>query len=320
MIYYLTHYDRDTFPFLIQYLREKGYEVEYTHTPTDRGETVNALRGAWSVVRKAGRGDTIITYMCSAGMLCWWISMLTGKRVRVISCNLTLKNDGSLRTRVLTWLYRVAVRSKRYTQLVTSKQYGATMQNLLHATRPFPLLRDYNQYPGYARPFKDYGKRIFCGGNSLRDWKRCLHVAQLMPDWKFIFVGYQPSPEDKVPRNVKTFRAVPFAHFMKIMSEATVVLNIVKYNCPAGLIVMMEATWEGRLVATNRNDVTEEYVSAERGIIGDSDEDIASCIQKLYLDQEEMASRVSRMQEFLKEECSKQRYCETFGELVLQKH
>lgn len=124
MIYYLTHYDRDTFPFLIQYLRKQGYEVEYAHTPTGGSEIRNALLGAWRVVRRARRGDTIITYMCSAGMLCWWVSMLTGKRVHVISSNLTLKNDGSLRTKVLTGLYRVTVKSKRYTQLVTSLKYG----------------------------------------------------------------------------------------------------------------------------------------------------------------------------------------------------
>lgn len=57
-------------------------------------------------------------------MLCWWVSMLTGKRVHVISSNLTLKNDGSLRTKVQTGLYRVTVKSKRYTQLVTSLKYG----------------------------------------------------------------------------------------------------------------------------------------------------------------------------------------------------
>ena len=310
MIYYLTHYESDTFPFLIKYLRSKGYEAGYLHSPSDSNEYVNAFRGALHAVETTRPGDTIITYLCSTGVLCWWISRLKHKKIRIISSNLTLKDDRSMRTRFMRLLYRRAVKSERYTQLVTSKSYGKLMQNVLHTSKPFPLLRDFNQYPGYAHTFCDHGKRIFCGGNTQRDWQRCLHIAELLPDWKFLFIGFTPKQSEHLPHNVKTFSYLPFADFMQAMRESTIVLNIAKYNCPAGLTVLMQSAWEGRMTAMNENDVSKEYVTNERGIIAKTDEEIAEKIKQAYTDQEETGRKVSRMQTFLTNECSAERYCE----------
>lgn len=311
MVYYLTHYDVDTFPFLIKYLKDKGYEAEYLHTPTNSNEYVNDFRGALHAVNTAKAGDTIITYLCSAGVLCWWISMLKHKKIKVISSNLTLKDDQSMRTRLMRFLYRKAVKSKRYIQLINSRSYEKLIQKVLHTSRPLPLLRDYNQYPGYAREFNDNGKRIFCGGNTHRDWDRCLHIAKLLPQWKFLFVGFTPKEGKSIPKNVKTFSHLPFPYFMQGMRESTFVLNIAKYNCPAGLIVLMQSAWEGRVIAMNENDVTKEYITDERGIISKTDEEIAQKIELAYSDQEGMKRKVHNMQDFLTKECSAENYCES---------
>ena len=310
MIYYLTHYQTNVFPFLIKYLRSRGYEAGYLHTPMNSDEYVNAFRGALHAVDVARAGDTIITYLCSAGVLCWWISRLKGKKISVISSNLTLKDDRSTRTRLMRLLYQQAVKSERDIQLVTSKSYGKLMQNVLHTSKPFPLLRDFNQYPGYAHAFSDNGKRIFCGGHTQRDWQRYLHIAELLPDWKFLFIGFTPKQGGHLPHNIKTFSYLPFSDFMQAMRESTIVLNIAKYNCPAGLTVLMQSAWEGRVTAMNENDVSKEYVTDERGIIGKTDEEIAEKIKQAYADQEEMGRKVSCMQAFLTSECSAERYCE----------
>lgn len=188
MIYYLTHYNRQTYPFLIDYLNKNGMSASWLHAPVNHGEYVNALLGAWHAVRKTSKGDTVITYMCSAGVLCWWISLILFKKVHVIATNLTLKNDGSLQTRLMTFLYRGALKSKRFTLTVTSQRYGETMQRKLHSKRILPLLRDYGHYPGYAHGYEDKGKRIFCGGNTQRDWMSCVNLAKQMPDWHFLLV------------------------------------------------------------------------------------------------------------------------------------
>jgi hypothetical protein len=314
-VLYLTHYNVDTFPFLRSYFNDKGWAWEYVHSPVSRSEYINAFIGAWRAVKKASEGDVIVSYMCSAGVLCWWISLFCLKKVEIIGCNLTLKGDKGWMTRIMTHLYRWALKSRRFTLTVTSNRYGETVKNRLGTSRSFPLLRDFSQYPGYARPYQDNGKRIFFGGNSQRDWKRCLHFATLLPDWKFVLVGWKDSDDATLPPNVRVFRSLPFPRFMAAMSQSTIVLNLVRYNCPAGLIVMMEATWEGRLIATNSNDVIQEYVSSERGIIAENDEQLASLIRQCYND-DSAAEKVKAMQRFLSEQCSAEKYAQTLYAIV----
>ena len=76
MLFYLTHYDTNPFPFLQTEMAEKGCELQILHNPTNHGEYVNALIGAWRAVRKAKKDDVIVTLTTecsakkSAGTIC----------------------------------------------------------------------------------------------------------------------------------------------------------------------------------------------------------------------------------------------------------
>ena len=292
--------------------------ASWLHSPTNHGEYVNALLGAWGAVRKASKGDTIITYMSSAGVLCWWISYILYKKIHIIATNLALKDDSSLQTRFMTLLYRKALKSKRFTLTVTSQRYGETMRKRLHSKQELPLLRDFNHFPSYAKEYQDKGKRIFCGGNTQRDWMSCVNLAKLMPDWRFLLVGWKNEEQIEIPRNIKRIERLPFPQFMQAMRDSTIVYVPVKWNCPAGLIVMMEAAWEGKLIATSKNDITEEYISEEHGIANNNIDNIAKQINKLYLHPQDCQKKVSSMQEFLFTYCSAEVYSKTIAELVLK--
>lgn len=316
MIIYLTHYNQQTYPFLIDYLNRNGLSASWAHTPVNHGEYVNALTGAWSAVKKAAKGDTIITYMSSAGVLCWWISIILFKKIHIIATNLALKDDSSLQTRTMAILYRIALKSKRFTLTVTSQQYGETMQKHLHSSHKLPLLRDYGHYPGYAHDYEDKGKRIFCGGNTQRDWMSCVNLAKQMPDWRFLLVGWKNEENIEIPTNIKRIERLPFPKFMQAMRDSTIVYVPVKWNCPAGLIVMMEAAWEGKLIATSRNDITIEYIPNERGITDNNINNVAKKINELYLNPEDCKKKVSNLQQFLTEQCSAEVYSKTISDLV----
>lgn len=317
MIYYLTHYNKKTYPFLIEYLNKKGMSASWIHPPVSHGEYMNALIGAWNAVRKASKGDTIITYMSSAGVLCWWISVLLFKRIHIIATNLALKDDSSLQTWFMTLLYHGALKSKRFTLTVTSQLYGETMKNRLHSPHKLPLLRDYDHFPGYAKEYQDHGKRIFCGGNTQRDWMSCLKLAKQMPEWRFLLVGWKNEEQIEIPKNVKRIERLPFSQFMQAMRDSTIIYIPVKWNCPAGLIVIMEAAWEGKLIATSKNDVTSEYITTEHGIADNNIENVAKQINDLYLHPEECKRKISNMQDFLTTNCSAEAYSKTIAELVL---
>ena len=290
--------------------------ASWLHTPVSHGEYVNALIGAWHAARKATKGDTIITYMSSAGVLCWWISFILFKKIHIIATNLALKDDTSLQTRFMALLYRMALKSKRFTLTVTSLQYGKTMQKRLHSSKEFPLLRDYNHYPGYTHEFQDKGKRIFCGGNTQRDWMSCVNLAKHLPDWHFLLVGWKNEEQIVYPKNIKRIERLPFSQFMQAMRDSTIVYVPVKWNCPAGLIVMMEAAWEGKLIATSKNDITNEYISDERGIANNNIYNIATQINELCLHPEECKRKVRNLQLFLITNCSAEAYSKTIAELI----
>lgn len=290
--------------------------ASWLHSPVNHGEYVNALLGAWHAVRKATKDDTIISYMSSAGVLCWWISFILFKRIHIIATNLALKDDSSLQTRIMALLYRGALKSKRFTLTVTSQQYGTTMQKRLHAKQKLPLLRDFNHFPGYAHEYKDKGKRIFCGGNTQRDWISCVNLAKQMPDWRFLLVGWKNEDKIVIPDNVKRIERLPFLQFMQAMRDSTIVYVPVKWNCPAGLIVMMEAAWEGKLIATSKNDITDEYITDEHGIADNNIKIVAKQLNKLYLHPQECKKKVSNMQLFLSTHCSAEAYSKTLEELI----
>lgn len=316
MVYYLTHYNKQTYPFLIDYLNMNGVSASWLHPPVNHGEYINALIGAWNAVRKVTKGDTIITYMSSAGVLCWWISAILFKRIHVIATNLALKDDSSLQTCFMTLLYRGALKSKRFTLTVTSRQYGKTMQKRLHSTKELLLLRDYNHYPGYAHKFRDNGKRVFCGGNSQRDWMSCLNLAKQMPDWHFLLVGWKNEENISIPNNVKRKEQLPYTQFVQAMRDSTIVYVPVKWNCPAGLIVMMEAAWEGKIIATSLNDITAEYISDKHGIADNNIVNVAKQIQELYMNSDDCRTIVRNMQQFITKYCSADNYSKTIMEII----
>ena len=103
---------------------------------------------------------------------------------------------------------------------------------------------------------------------------------------------------------------------MQAMRDSTVVYVPVKWNCPAGLIVMMEAAWEGKLIATSLNDITAEYISDEHGIADNNIENVAKQLNSLYLHPEDCKRKVTAMQQFLLKNCSAEVYSKTIANLV----
>ena len=104
---------------------------------------------------------------------------------------------------------------------------------------------------------------------------------------------------------------------MQAMRDSTIVYVPVKWNCPAGLIVMMEAAWEGKLIATSKNDITAEYISDEHGIADNNIEKVTQKLNELYHYPERCKKKVSFMQEFLSTYCSAEIYSKNIAELII---
>lgn len=82
---------------------------------------------------------------------------------------------------------------------------------------------------------------------------------------------------------------------------------------------MMEAAWEGKLIATSKNDITAEYISDEHGIADNNVENVAKQIQDLYPRPEECKKKVNNLQDFLSTHCSSETYSKTIAKLITNK-
>ena len=321
MFWFLTHYDRKYFTGFVERMNDRGMPTKWVHSPVSHGERLNNLIGAWRAVKASKKGDTIIAWYDFQGILAWWICLLTFRDRNIVALNIRLKDKTTFVNKMAAFLYKYALRSSKMKATVSSREYGEALKRRLELKRDFPLVRDINLYPGYAYPFKDNGKRIFCGGNQSRDWNMVLRVARLLPEYRFavIMPGKEREKVTNVPSNVRILCDVPYKIFMGYMHSSTFLLLPVDTNAPAGLIVMFQAAWLGKTIFTNSTQVMREYIGEEHGVLVEGDDkDFAEKIEYYYNHQEEAAAKVDAFQRYLREECSEERFIDKVITEVLQ--
>ena len=320
MYWFLTHYDRKYFTGFVERMNDRGMTTRWVHSPVSHGERMNNFIGAWRAVKVSKKGDTIIAWYDFQGILAWWICLLTFRDRNIVALNIRLKDKTTLVNRMAAFLYKYALRSSKMKATVSSLEYGEALKKRLGINRDFPLVRDINLYPGYCLPFKDNGRRIFCGGNQSRDWNRVMRVARLLPDYRFVVImpGKEREKVTDVPSNVRILCDVPYKTFMGYMHSSTFLLLPVDTNAPAGLIVMFEATWLGKLLFTNSTQVMREYIGEHHGVlVRNDDQEFADKIEYYYSHQEEAAEKVNCFQKYLREECSEEGFTDRVIEEVL---
>lgn len=310
MIYFLSNYDVDRCPFLVNGLRKRGLDTVWVRTPENHPGTVNHLIGAYRAMKRSRKGDVILCWLDIQGVMCYWIGWLLMRHRHIVAINIRLKDKKTLKNRFAAWMYGRALKSKWVMATVTSMEYGRAVTKRLGVEYIYPLVRDVNLYSGYERDFSDNGRRIFCGGNNSRDWGMAVEVAARLPEFKFLLVmpdmklaeRYKPMAS----KNVKIRYNIPYDSFMNAIHSATFSLLPLDTEAPAGLIVMFQSAWEGRLVFTNSTQTTREYIGTDHGVMLESPtaEDYADSIRYYYEHQDEAAAKVRDFQKFLHAECS----------------
>src|SRR5574344_2132192 len=323
MIYFLSNYNVDRCPFLVNGLRKRGMDTEWVRTPENHRETVNHLIGAYRAVKRSKKGDVILCWLDIQGVMCFWIGLMMFRHRHIIAINIRIKDKKTLKNRFAAFMYSMALRSKWVMATVTSTEYGQAVTKRLGVENKYPLVRDANLYNGYEYEFHDNGKRIFCGGNNSRDWDMAVKVAALLPDFKFLLV--MPSQKlamkykSEVSHNVKVLHNIPYQQFMGAIGGATFSLLPLDTDAPAGLIVMFQSAWEGKLVFTNSTQTTREYIGKDKGVMIEGDASAyADAIHYYYEHQDEAAIKIRNFQKFLHEECSDEIMVEKLADVIVK--
>ena len=91
---------------------EKEYKEIY---PEWRCTSIKQMLSVCSTtVKRTKSGDTIVCWYDFMGVLCWWLSKLTNKKIKVIAINVLLKDKNTTKNKVAKYLYKKALCSNSF--------------------------------------------------------------------------------------------------------------------------------------------------------------------------------------------------------------
>ena len=147
---------------------EKEYKEIY---PEWRCTSIKQMLSVCSTtVKRTKSGDTIVCWYDFMGVLCWWLSKLTNKKIKVIAINILLKDKNTTKNKVAKYLYKKALCSNSFAATVTTVEYGRYINEILNTKVNFTLLHDvYHQNYTLNKRVETKVNTVFCGGRNGRD-------------------------------------------------------------------------------------------------------------------------------------------------------
>lgn len=307
----ILHDTVEGYPFIASRL---GLPCVKHYSPQVRHKFLSWIIGALRVVSASKRGDVIVAVYDFQGILCWLFSLLLFKRCKILCINILLKDKHTLKNRVVSWVYRRALLTKRVTATVTSNAYRELLNRKLGIEVEHPLLRDvyYDSYEPSERVSTGDGS-VFCGGRNSRDWDLMFQIAEHLPEVKFRFV----MPGDvcdvyagRMLSNVVALHDVPQNVFLEQMSISSVIAMPLTSTAPAGLIVMFQAAGYERPIISTYTPSTCEYLTPNHGyLLKDRDlESWCRTIKDILNDYPVAQDKARRFHKFVTEECGEAQY------------
>ena len=296
-------------------------EVNEIYSPKSKRLIVGWLKGCKYALEVSHSYDTIVCWYDFQAILCYWLCRFTFKRRKIVCVNLLLKDKDSVKNKIVTWLYRKALNSKRVIASVTSTEYGTHLKERLGINKKLFLLHDvFHESYLYKREFHVIPNSVFCGGRNGRDWKFMIEVAKVMPHVRFHLVMPKIIYEEfqnELPDNVIAKYNLSMEDFMKEMYSCEIVALPLDTEAPAGLIVLFQAAANMKYIITTDTMTTREYLSDGRGCLLPNDVDIwaKGICEKLGSTKSNfMASE--KLLNFLKAECSEEKFVEGVESMI----
>lgn len=294
--------------------------IEIKPTKAYKNKVKAWIIGCIKAIRQSSKNDNIICVFDFQAVLCSFICSLLFLRRRFICINIMLKDKDTWKNRIVSLLYKKAIKKNNFIATVTSPEYGDWLNKKLGTNVNFVLLHDVF-HERYLHQYKAETKSdVFCGGWNGRDWKFMLDVARAMPDIKFTLVmhtGVKNNLNEVIPDNVNLHTSISSNQFYQLMCESSLVCLPLNTEAPAGLLVFFHAAANKKMVITTDTVTTREYIGKDRGVcIKNNVEDWDKCIRHYLVDKKTTELYANNMLKFLKEECSEKNYVEGIERMI----
>ena len=299
-------------------------EVNEIYSPKSKRLIVGWLKGCKYALEVSHSYDTIVCWYDFQAILCYWLCRFTFKRRKIVCVNLFLKDKDSVKNKIVTWLYRKALNSKRVIASVTSTEYGTHLKERLGINKKLFLLHDvFHESYLYKREFHVIPNSVFCGGRNGRDWKFMIEVAKVMPHVRFHLVMPKIIYEEfqnELPDNVIAKYNLSMEDFMKEMYSCEIVALPLDTEAPAGLIVLFQAAANMKYIITTNTMTTREYLSDGRGCLLPNDVDVWKKVITERIGNEKGNKEASaKLLNFLQTECSEEKFVDGVEFMIKRK-
>lgn len=299
-------------------------EVNEIYSPKSKRLIVGWLKGCKYALEVSHSYDTIVCWYDFQAILCYWLCRFTFKRRKIVCVNLLLKDKDSVKNKIVTWLYRKALNSKRVIASVTSTEYGTHLKERLGINKKLFLLHDvFHESYLYKREFHVIPNSVFCGGRNGRDWKFMIEVAKVMPHVRFHLVMPKIIYEEfqnELPDNVIAKYNLSMEDFMKEMYSCEIVALPLDTEAPAGLIVLFQAAANMKYIITTNTMTTREYLSDGRGCLLPNDVDVWKKVITERIGNEKGNKEASaKLLNFLQTECSEEKFVDGVEFMIKRK-
>lgn len=310
MYYILFDYDEpkdSSASFIAKGLDEEAVDVYSPHSQF--GSLGRWIKGCIRVLRLSNQYDTIIVWFDFQAVMLWWICTLTLRRRNIACLNLMLKNKSSIKNKIVTRLYKIALKQHNFKASVTSVEYGNSLATRLKVNNDFVLIHDvfHENYKIRSR-VNVKANSLFCGGRNGRDWRFIMDVAKSMSDVDFYFVMPDEvyySIKDSFTKNIHVKHNVSIEEFIKIMCESSIVALPLETEAPAGLIVIFQAAANLKYIITTDTITTREYLSDQKGcLLPNNVETWCKAIREKLSDVGNNQISSERLLQFMRNNCS----------------
>ena len=283
--------------------------------------TKNMIGFCQKCIKNSMNGDTIICWYDFMGVICWWLCKIQNKKRRIIILNILLKDKDTIKNKIARLLYKPALKAKNVTITVTSKEYGEWLNKRLGLNKKYILLHDiYHSSYAMEIPAQTKKTTVFCGGRNGRDWAFLSEIARNLQDIQFNCIMSEEDYEkhkSSFGKNVYVKYDIPQDEFLRMLSEAALVIMPLDTEAPAGLIAMFQAAANDKMIIASNTMSTREYLGKDRGCL--CEKNVKTWAEKIryYIENTEEAKQCAvKFRTFLETECSEKHYAETLVQLA----
>ena len=299
-------------------------EVKETYSPKRYKLIVGWLLGCLKVLKLSQKDDTIVCWYDFQAVLCYWLAKISFNQRKFVCINLLLKDKASMKNKVVTWLYKKALKSKHFVASVTSEEYGIHLKKRLGINKELFLLHDVFHEDYKVNASLDVcPNTVFCGGRNGRDWKFMIEVAKAMPHVQFHLVMPKVTYDEyqhELPSNVVAKYNLSMDDFMKEMCSCEIVALPLDTEAPAGLIVLFQAAANMKYIITTDTMTTREYLSDGRGCLLPNDVDVWKKVITERIGNEKGNKEASaKLLNFLQTECSEEKFVDGVEFMIKRK-